>query len=100
MSAIREWFRTYKVPDGKPENVFGLEERCMDAEYAFHIVEETHEAWKHLVVGKKEGEGGRNLFFPTMSEQQVVISSNGTLKKNLSSGRLSSLEMEALVGAV
>jgi inorganic pyrophosphatase len=25
VDAIREWFRTYKIPDGKPENKFGLE---------------------------------------------------------------------------
>jgi inorganic pyrophosphatase len=49
--AIREWFRTYKIPDGKPENQFGLEGRCMNAAYAMHIVEETHEAWRHLVLG-------------------------------------------------
>ena len=24
---IREWFRTYKIPDGKPPNVFGLQVR-------------------------------------------------------------------------
>merc|ERR1712080_44129 len=24
--ATREWFRIYKMPDGKPENVFGFEE--------------------------------------------------------------------------
>jgi inorganic pyrophosphatase len=24
VDAIREWFRTYKIPDGKPENKFGL----------------------------------------------------------------------------
>ena len=29
INTIREWFRTYKIPDGKPPNVFGLDERCM-----------------------------------------------------------------------
>ena len=37
----REWFRTYKIPDGKPENKFGLEGRCMNAAYAMHVVDEV-----------------------------------------------------------
>jgi hypothetical protein len=30
LDAIREWYRTYKIPDGKPPNTFGLGERFMD----------------------------------------------------------------------
>ncbi|ORZ40235.1 inorganic pyrophosphatase [Catenaria anguillulae PL171] len=36
LRATNEWFRIYKIPDGKPENV----------------VHETHEAWKRLVNGQ------------------------------------------------
>ena len=32
ISLIREWFRTYKIPDGKPENVFGFDGKAQDAE--------------------------------------------------------------------
>mmetsp|Transcript_26506 Transcript_26506/g.82818 ORF Transcript_26506/g.82818 Transcript_26506/m.82818 type:complete len:208 (+) Transcript_26506:799-1422(+) len=49
VSAVREWFRTYKIPDGKPPNRFGLNERCMPREYAMQIVGETHHAWRRLV---------------------------------------------------
>jgi inorganic pyrophosphatase len=52
---IREWFRLYKVPDGKPENKFGLDERFEDQRYAKMIIEETHQAWKELSK-KDEGE--------------------------------------------
>jgi inorganic pyrophosphatase len=54
LDAIREWFRTYKIPDGKPPNVFGLEEEFMDKEYALSIIEECHHAWEELVSGEKE----------------------------------------------
>ena len=27
LDAIREWYRTYKIPDGKPPNTFGLDEK-------------------------------------------------------------------------
>lgn len=52
LDCIREWFRTYKVPDGKPENRFGLDEKFMDSHYAYGIIKETHFAWKKLVGGK------------------------------------------------
>jgi inorganic pyrophosphatase len=96
ISAIREWFRTYKVHDGKPENVFGLEERCMPAAYALRIIDETHHAWKQLVRGHKDMTDRHTLSFPKLSEAQVVISTNGTLRKNLSSGNLSVISQKIL----
>lgn len=45
ISALREWLRMYKVPDGKPQNSFGLEERCMPAAYAKNIIVETQALW-------------------------------------------------------
>jgi inorganic pyrophosphatase len=56
LSAIREWYRTYKIPDGKPPNVFGLHERFMDKEYAMQVIDECYHAWEELVSGKKARE--------------------------------------------
>ena len=49
VSLIREWFRTYKIPDGKPPNKFALGEECKGAAYAHKVIHETHEAWVNLV---------------------------------------------------
>lgn len=54
LDAIREWYRTYKIPDGKPPNTFGLGERFMDKTYALSVIDECHHAWKELVSGEKE----------------------------------------------
>ena len=54
LDAIREWFRTYKIPDGKPPNVFGLDEKFMDKSYALEIIKECNHAWKELITGEKE----------------------------------------------
>jgi inorganic pyrophosphatase len=54
LDAIREWYRTYKIPDGKPPNTFGLDEQFMDKRYAMQVVEECHQAWEHLISGDKE----------------------------------------------
>jgi inorganic pyrophosphatase len=53
LDAIREWYRTYKIPDGKPPNTFGLGERFMDKKYAQSVIDECHHAWKELISGDK-----------------------------------------------
>jgi len=54
LDAIREWYRTYKIPDGKPPNVFGLDEKFMDKKYAMGVIDECHTAWEELISGEKE----------------------------------------------
>jgi inorganic pyrophosphatase len=56
LDAIREWYRTYKIPDGKPPNVFGLDEQFMDKAYAEEVINECHHAWEMLISGEKERE--------------------------------------------
>ncbi|KAI7889879.1 inorganic pyrophosphatase [Mucor mucedo] len=52
IDATRNWFKIYKIPDGKPENEFAFNGACKDREYANTIVAETHHAWKNLMDGK------------------------------------------------
>jgi inorganic pyrophosphatase len=54
-NAIREWFRNYKVPDGKPQNSFALDERVMNRDYALKVIQETHVAWQKLCAGQVAG---------------------------------------------
>ena len=54
LDAIREWYRTYKIPDGKPPNVFALDEKFMDKAYAMKVIEECHHSWELLISGEKE----------------------------------------------
>ena len=51
ISGIREWFRWYKSPDGKPLNSFGFNERCLDKKAAEDIIMETHHLWTNLKSG-------------------------------------------------
>merc|ERR1712224_665637 len=52
VSGIREWFRWYKTPDGKPLNAFGFDERLLGREDAMKVIAEIHQAWKSLKEGK------------------------------------------------
>merc|ERR1711988_328647 len=87
---IREWFRTYKIPDGKPPNVFGLDEKFMNAQYTMHVIEETHNAWKTLVIGNNGAALKHNLSVPKLSELASIEQDAGMVK-NLSSNSLAKL---------
>ncbi|THH33407.1 hypothetical protein EUX98_g777 [Antrodiella citrinella] len=50
--ATNEWFRIYKIPDGKPENQFAFSGEAKNKKYATEIIHECHEAWRRLVSGE------------------------------------------------
>lgn len=50
--ATNEWFRIYKIPDGKPENVFAFSGEAKSKKYAVEIIHECHEAWRRLISGE------------------------------------------------
>jgi len=52
IDGIREWFRWYKTPDGKPLNAFGYDEAALDKAKAIAVINETHHHWKALRDGK------------------------------------------------
>ncbi|EJU02660.1 inorganic diphosphatase [Dacryopinax primogenitus] len=50
--ATNEWFRIYKIPDGKPENAFAFSGEAKNKKYATEIIHECHEAWRKLITGE------------------------------------------------
>ncbi|XP_017475515.1 PREDICTED: inorganic pyrophosphatase isoform X3 [Rhagoletis zephyria] len=56
LRATVEWFKIYKIPDGKPENKFAFNGDAKCAAFANNIIEETNKFWKGLIT--KELEGG------------------------------------------
>ncbi|WAO83813.1 Inorganic diphosphatase [Fusarium falciforme] len=52
LRATNEWFRIYKIPDGKPENQFAFTGECKNKSYALDVVRECAEAWDRLITGK------------------------------------------------
>ncbi|XP_076003792.1 inorganic pyrophosphatase 2, mitochondrial [Genypterus blacodes] len=49
LEATIDWFKEYKVPDGKPENQFGFNGQFKDKDFALKIINSTHEHWRALV---------------------------------------------------
>ena len=54
LRATNEWFRIYKIPDGKPENQFAFSGECKNRKYALEVVRECSDAWDRLVTGKTQ----------------------------------------------
>ncbi|KAK2748365.1 Inorganic pyrophosphatase [Myotisia sp. PD_48] len=52
LRATNEWFRIYKIPDGKPENQFAFSGECKNKKYAMEIVHECAESWNRLMTGE------------------------------------------------
>jgi len=46
LKSIHDWFRDYKVPDGKPPNVFAFNGEAKNKSYALTVIEENHHFWK------------------------------------------------------
>ncbi|XP_004365653.2 inorganic pyrophosphatase [Capsaspora owczarzaki ATCC 30864] len=56
IEATNNWFKIYKIPDGKPANQFAFEGKAKNSAYAHKIIEETHGFWNKLV--NKTADGG------------------------------------------
>lgn len=61
-------FARYKVPDGKPENKFALDEKCMGRQYAMKVVSECHMAWRNLLGKAEQGDVKSNLSVSRLSD--------------------------------
>jgi inorganic pyrophosphatase len=94
LDAIREWFRTYKIPDGKPANEFALGEQFMNRAYALGVVHETHRAWARLVQGNAEEEGlnKSETEAPAPEAAKAAGKKKFTMKRNLSVPALDALK--------
>lgn len=56
LRATNEWFRIYKIPDGKPENPFAFSGECKNRKYALEVIRECSDAWERLITGKQQAD--------------------------------------------
>lgn len=49
LKATVEWFKIYKIPDGKPENQFAFNGEAKNAAFALSTITEVHQFWTSLV---------------------------------------------------
>ena len=64
LEATLEWFKLYKIPDGKPENSFAFNGEFKNKQFALQVIQEAHGAWKKLKCGEKASNGISTCFGP------------------------------------
>uniref|UniRef100_A0AAR5Q505 Inorganic pyrophosphatase n=1 Tax=Dendroctonus ponderosae TaxID=77166 RepID=A0AAR5Q505_DENPD len=57
LKASVEWFKIYKIPDGKPENHFAFNGEAKSAAFAHKIIDEVHAFWKTLIDKEVDAKG-------------------------------------------
>lgn len=55
LKATHEWFKIYKIPDGKPPNKFAFDGKAKGADFAKKIINETHDQWKEMIKKSDPG---------------------------------------------
>ncbi|XP_053306044.1 inorganic pyrophosphatase [Spea bombifrons] len=66
-----DWFRRYKVPDGKPENQFAFDAEFKNKDFAIEIIKSTNVQWKALLTKKTDG-GEINCTNTTVQESPFL----------------------------
>jgi hypothetical protein len=61
LEETHNWFRDYKIPDGKGKNEFAFNGEYRDRSFALSIINETHELWHKLVTGTVANNKGISL---------------------------------------
>lgn len=70
------WFRVYKIPDGKPENEFGLDSKIQNKEFALRIIDDAHKSWKKLITHKHVKE--INFEEPIFEDEEFSVGAEPT----------------------
>lgn len=110
LDATREWFKVYKVADGKPLNEFAFDGEFQNRDFALGVIEETHGYWNKLIA---EGHGELSMYADFMefgcmnrpcltSHSSLARSKNTTLKgtpQNMSDSDANAVLGKAPAGA-
>jgi len=76
LRATVEWFRIYKIPDGKPENQFAFNGEAKNAEFAVKVIEETHKYWQALISKTTPNEPGLSIEKVEKDAAEAIVAAN------------------------
>lgn len=92
LRATHEWFKIYKIPDGKPPNEFAFNGEPKNRKFAEKIISETHEYWKEL-TSNTLNESELDLKNVCLANTHTIDVENG---RQIINQRKESAELEAL----
>ena len=84
LKATEEWFRIYKIPDGKPENKFAFNGEAKNKAYTLKVIKGAHDAWKALIqqkVANKTDKYDISTINTQVSDSPYKVPANGDAAK-------------------
>merc|ERR1711976_626618 len=57
LPATVEWFKIYKMPDGKPPNEFAFNSEFKDRAFTEKLIDTLHHQWKSMITGETSNAG-------------------------------------------
>jgi inorganic pyrophosphatase len=60
LEGVREWYRCYKIPEGKGENGFGFDGAFQNKKTALDVIESTNHQWQELVFRTLQTEASQS----------------------------------------
>ncbi|OXU31176.1 hypothetical protein TSAR_009418 [Trichomalopsis sarcophagae] len=75
LKATIEWFKIYKIPDGKPENQFAFNGEAKPRDFSLHVIEEVHKHWQSLIK-KETSSGNISCTNVTVTDSPFQITTN------------------------
>lgn len=79
IEATVEWFKYYKVPDGKPINEFAFNDEAKDKAFAVKVIEQTHDQWK-AVIKNPDNEGKIDITNATCEASPALLTADDAAK--------------------
>jgi inorganic pyrophosphatase len=79
LDAIRDWFRIYKIPSGKPANTFAFNGNYLNKEAAHKIIQHNHNAWSDLFKQSKVDSSQLKETLQTISLFNSTLTNSSTI---------------------
>ncbi|MCP8719091.1 MAG: inorganic diphosphatase [Asgard group archaeon] len=74
LDTTRQWFRDYKLADGKPQNEFAFNGEYKTADETIEIIQQCHESWQQLINGQIKSEKTPNITNTSIKELPGFVS--------------------------
>jgi len=52
LGAVQEWYRVYKVAEGKQKNAYAFDDKALDRAFTLSVLQHGHESWRKLFTAR------------------------------------------------
>merc|ERR1712045_2922 len=91
LAATVEWFKIYKMPDGKPPNEFAFDAKPKNKDFALDIIKSLNDQWKALMSGEGSDGVSRSCTQYECSEKVSAEDANAAMEAAAPTGEAGEL---------